>query len=347
MKKILTLTSFLLCINLVLLSQVIPANWQVKVSYDKTQTTQFVFPEGADVQAYKAIDLARFKQSRHTEEVEQYIDQNDDLITQIQRLEPDKSMANWMTQPTRTLIDRRAVYQYDEQNTLIRSIPHDTSYLIAAATKKIFRDITTFGISQPVLIPDPTEIVDWQNQGYTVIIQSDGKAFITNEEREIIIDSQTSKVSITQLRNGQPSIELNRYFRTNSQGYWVPSLQETRFFEMTADSLCYEKRKTEVFTNYSVQQNFGELLTENNDHQIDAVRIYPNPVHNWLNVEMPTTDIPKQIELLDLRGRLLWQRTLSPEVSFYQIPLQSLISGTYIFQLKTSLDTQTFKFVKQ
>ena len=67
--------------------------------------------------------------------------------------------------------------------------------------------------------------------------------------------------------------------------------------------------------------------------QAEGIRVYPNPVTDQLNIDLGTNSLHiRNIELIDLTGRTVLQ--MNVQNSIVKVPKGSLITGSYILQLK-------------
>lgn len=75
-----------------------------------------------------------------------------------------------------------------------------------------------------------------------------------------------------------------------------------------------------------------------------TVRIFPNPVTNWLQIELPETGA-FNAQLNATNGQLLWQASL--RAHSHQINLQTLPAGTYWLSIHNEKgEQQSFQIVK-
>lgn len=75
------------------------------------------------------------------------------------------------------------------------------------------------------------------------------------------------------------------------------------------------------------------------------VRVYPNPVSDYLMVELEkgTTDL--QIELIDLNGKVVLSRNYSSRESI-KLPIQDLAKGVYFLKIQTKENLEIVKIIK-
>lgn len=86
------------------------------------------------------------------------------------------------------------------------------------------------------------------------------------------------------------------------------------------------------------------LSTDENIHNLDNIKIYPNPTDNLLFIDTTEKQI-QEIEIFDLQGRLL--KTIKENKEKYQIDISNFSSATYLVKLSTEKGSQTVKIVKK
>ena len=104
--------------------------------------------------------------------------------------------------------------------------------------------------------------------------------------------------------------------------------------------------ETDVFYDYSAGpiSNPPACLLAVNDHskKIAVVKIFPNPVQDYINVESDKNFI--SYELIDESGKLI----LAKEFTAEKIDISNLKTGVYFIRLKSlSNETNIVKFIKK
>jgi len=119
----------------------------------------------------------------------------------------------------------------------------------------------------------------------------------------------------------------------------------------TVDSLVFELTSTDNGTygmntpayfcmdNFSTRDGLG--FTENKTENI--VRLYPNPVHNRINLDLGAITA-NQLMIYDANGRLVYEN--SNITSQLQIEVSHLNKGLYYFQIITDNGVISKKFIK-
>ena len=77
------------------------------------------------------------------------------------------------------------------------------------------------------------------------------------------------------------------------------------------------------------------------------IALWPNPVHDWLNLSMPqaSANAGYSASVFDIRGKLLYKLKLESGIN--KVNIQSLAAGSYIIRVESNFSTQSEKFVKQ
>ncbi len=77
----------------------------------------------------------------------------------------------------------------------------------------------------------------------------------------------------------------------------------------------------------------------------DRVAIYPNPFRNFVIINNPNADTPVEVEISDIRGRKILQRTFLSQK--YKIDLGKLPKGIYAVKIKSKRNVYVEKIVKR
>jgi hypothetical protein len=98
--------------------------------------------------------------------------------------------------------------------------------------------------------------------------------------------------------------------------------------------------------DYNINITDGKSVLSGNDIDLDAnnYRIYPNPVHNELNIEANGQE-DFTIELFNMNGQKLVETTYM--LSGGQLDVSKLQNGVYVLQLKTKDEVVMKRFVKK
>jgi hypothetical protein len=79
-----------------------------------------------------------------------------------------------------------------------------------------------------------------------------------------------------------------------------------------------------------------------NINDVSSIKVYPNPVRDYLTVEGVAADT--KMSIIDLNGRVLMQQKLNIGNS---VSLQSLLRGQYILQFADSKGVNNFRITKE
>ena len=89
-----------------------------------------------------------------------------------------------------------------------------------------------------------------------------------------------------------------------------------------------------------------EIITATEDRSFPAITIYPNPAKNSFTIsEISTHDIVREVVLLDVLSRVVYQQTIAPSDKTIVIDTPNLSSGVYFLRIKTNQSDLTTKIV--
>ena len=95
--------------------------------------------------------------------------------------------------------------------------------------------------------------------------------------------------------------------------------------------------------------NFQDLTTAiASVDQQGALQLYPNPVADVLNIQLPNEGNQVCIiEILTIDGRLVYKEKQNPYKNATQINVSALPQGIYLCKINNGITTATTKFIKQ
>lgn len=100
---------------------------------------------------------------------------------------------------------------------------------------------------------------------------------------------------------------------------------------------------------FKISSNSGSRIgTSLEESSLDSeLFIYPNPVRDQLNLQIPDNDELRALQLFDLTGRTirLWDNPFMMDQSSFDV--SSLKQGHYFLKVRTSSNTKTIRIIKQ
>jgi hypothetical protein len=99
-----------------------------------------------------------------------------------------------------------------------------------------------------------------------------------------------------------------------------------------------------IIRRANIQLTIDDALSLN-ENTSNSVRIYPNPITDWLNIKLPNSQINSTISLYDINGRHVYYKEISSSMN--AIEISNLQSGIYFVQIKTPQEIITKKIVKK
>jgi len=120
------------------------------------------------------------------------------------------------------------------------------------------------------------------------------------------------------------------------------------------DLLLSETNANGAFTTSStaanvVEATFNFSATKSNQskNNFEGVRVYPNPVTNYLNVNLPREiNGSLTMSLTSIAGKVVWKKEINSSDSNNQIDVSRLASGLYFLELNDNLNTHQYKIIK-
>lgn len=94
--------------------------------------------------------------------------------------------------------------------------------------------------------------------------------------------------------------------------------------------------------DYGVAFRFKPKSVEDVDK--DAIKLYPNPAQDILNIEFenPTGEaISGSLKVFNLSGQLIFEKQLNTNNAFYMLDISSLTNGAYIFSIQINNNENT------
>lgn len=215
-------------------------------------------------------------------------------------------------------------------------------------------DITTWlgqGSKKAILVIDFN-----QDQTNTVTsfawgIQFDGN--LTGAQALGIVSSETENFSYEIENNQAKRISFGSYTATaNNTASWKPFVG-TNLSDWTHEGINLIHTMTQTnswfglsYGNDTVRLPYAPSAAEFDlmrieDHQIDDLRLYPNPVVDYLNIT--AAEVIDTVELYNIRGQKVFSQK-HPQTS---LDLSVLQSGTYFVKINSGSKTVTKKMIKK
>ncbi|MEQ8713557.1 MAG: T9SS type A sorting domain-containing protein [Cyclobacteriaceae bacterium] len=113
----------------------------------------------------------------------------------------------------------------------------------------------------------------------------------------------------------------------------------------SVDGIANEQLTLELGDNDEVEL---VVVSGINDWSSGEINLFPNPVTNELNVGLERgLSYPVDLRVFNLAGAMLVSEIIAPGSASFQLPLNSLPSGTYLVQLSDSKGSITKKIIKR
>ncbi len=100
------------------------------------------------------------------------------------------------------------------------------------------------------------------------------------------------------------------------------------------------------FSGSAVALDYRNLTTKINEvAMVNAIRVYPNPATNFINIDIAVVEEIVQVRIFDITGKELYN--LKPTATSIQLPIGDFTNGIYLINLQTKESNIYKKFIKQ
>ncbi|MEM7656643.1 MAG: PQQ-dependent sugar dehydrogenase [Bacteroidota bacterium] len=120
-------------------------------------------------------------------------------------------------------------------------------------------------------------------------------------------------------------------------------------YAFTDPNLTWSKRYYRIATrNPATGFEDFSMIREIDFHTKGAISLFPNPVSDWLTLEVQEVENAVSLQVFDLMGRLVMDRTWpgSGENLSWQVNMKGMAPGTYLYQVSDGRHLMTGKLVK-
>ncbi len=85
-----------------------------------------------------------------------------------------------------------------------------------------------------------------------------------------------------------------------------------------------------------------ELITSVEPAEAEVIKIYPNPTRNWIRIECASAH---KLRVMNLQGKVLLEN--DSQEFFHQLDLSPLSGGTYLLEVTTKNQKNTYRIIKE
>jgi len=136
---------------------------------------------------------------------------------------------------------------------------------------------------------------------------------------------------------GSDSINVVLYDENKRPIAWTSADKNGNFtFDHLPTSYYYVEISDPNKKNYNmikvdlIQNNQAEVVTGVEDHLEQSLNLYPNPVSDILNINLPDNQIPFSIKILDLYGQVLKSYAFNENKTTIKLSVEDLNAGVYL-----------------
>lgn len=99
-----------------------------------------------------------------------------------------------------------------------------------------------------------------------------------------------------------------------------------------------------VIRRADINLNIDDTLTLQ-DNDLETLKIYPNPVTDWLNITLDNLNLDTDIAIFDINGKKIYTKKITTAIN--TINLSDLNAGVYLIKIQNSKKTITRRIIKQ
>jgi hypothetical protein len=334
-----------------------PPRYKKKVSYDLSTTREHLLPPDAKTADLSDIDLIDMRPEREERHVETWVDENDELVTEITHTLPSTLLEDWMPKVHRTLIDHNGVRQYDANGQLMNTLGQSEQSAEAYQNSRAAA-VENLGKLRDWARPTPQMLAELRARGHQVEELKDGRVVkIKKDREETIFDDDGTIEHIQHDAQGRVERSDMQGFRKLGNGKAVPAFTRSSQAKHSYKGVRMMAVEHIVYSNYKVDDREvggqqpahpkGGTKARSAANGPTEVQLWPNPVRDVLYLRLPSGTGRATATIIDLDGRSL--HTAQGEAGAQiDLPTKALPAGVYLLRIEQA-DGQrsTQRFVKQ
>lgn len=94
------------------------------------------------------------------------------------------------------------------------------------------------------------------------------------------------------------------------------------------------------------KSSYSKVITLLNRKELSQPLLYPNPAHNQVYIELPSSKDFEKIQVFNSNGQLQYAGKINNGQTYMLLDISQYASGSYLVQLKGAKETHTLRFVK-
>ncbi|MEN0003151.1 MAG: T9SS type A sorting domain-containing protein [Bacteroidota bacterium] len=203
-----------------------------------------------------------------------------------------------------------------------------------------------------------SDVEDIRQAGGEIDQLDDASFKISRGDRSMIYDYRNYIIERQQIQKGRTKSNIRvEYYKVLDQDRYIPKLRTERTSTYTRTGRCIERIQTVAYSNYrfsSRGKGFkpGALVAPATaDVELaEKLQVYPNPVHDLLQVQLPPTyqnGKAVTLEIIDLTGSSIYRQLVFPEDSSANLKVGHLPKGVYFVKAVQDQATKVRQFIKQ
>lgn len=135
----------------------------------------------------------------------------------------------------------------------------------------------------------------------------------------------------------------------NDLPYQLSGLQPGTRYQIYLRTLCDATHESELTGPYEFKTDTIPVINGLDRLNLEHLSIFPNPVTNKLFIQGPDKEVLSAIEVVDIAGRVLVQRskTMLMAQETIELDLSSLQAGMYFLRLQSEKGSNSVRFIKK
>lgn len=341
-------TFFLLVTFLMLHVKIVHAQGAVKSSINYVKETKVFYLISDSLNAFSITGKVNLLPEYTKDSIVNLVYTNNDLKTTIFH-QDNSQYEEWMTKPSKTIIDKSRIKVYDRFGHLIVNKLHSTMYKSNYSTLKNYLTVHSLDV-----VPDFLQLTtalkqEMLDSGFVYTNLGSGYLKFVKDSMELIFNnSKRSNELIMYHGDGTFNYSVKKGFRLNAAGKIVPSYSIEKTWDARFPENCVQEFKIIEYLSYNITNYGPGKFTEEEDEIIvdNRINIYPNPAHNFIKVMLPEISSGLHVYIFDNTGKQLLENAIMDGVSEFNININAFDRGIYVLKLISESVNYSETFVK-
>lgn len=372
-----SITLMLIGVQIQLQAQVRPMD---NLCYSETLSERISVAEGVDLSTLDILDKLKFKEKEYKNDHSEYFNEAGYATHDVNYVSQSNMFPKWYLPPSTVRSDESGMKSFFTETSKYLKDGWTGGSVTKSPRGKYIEDLKTgekylyqpysemaekyyalwnksvqekgFLYKYVFSFPDTEELTILESEGFEI-------TFLENIIRAknastILLWDTSNKIFVKQSHEGESLKNTTKtYYAYNQefQAYLIKSVVTT-IPEHFDNGDCYETITRRVYSDYTgnCTQNSIPLrgMVQSNDVQTPHdISIHPNPASHQIMVDVPLSNLPSSVSILDVTGSMMMQRKLEKDISNFNLSVGDLPSGIYVLRVQQGEQQYSSKFVKQ